>query len=54
MTMGDSIEGSRSLIFDSSNAITTSYSERISMNSCLSAEKRNPDFDLHTGDMFRS
>ena len=42
MTIGGSIEASRSPISDSSNAIAPSYSNRISMNSCFLAGERNP------------
>src|SRR6266496_3084097 len=39
---GGSMEGSRSLISDSSNAIAALYSKRMSMKSCFSTGVRNP------------
>src|SRR6266496_1547650 len=42
MTIGGSIEASRSPISDSSNAIAPSYSNRMLMNSCFSAGERKP------------
>ena len=40
MTTGDSMEGCRSPISDSSKAIAPSYSKRMSTNSCFSAGER--------------
>src|SRR5438046_2057557 len=42
MTIGGSIEASRSPISDSSNAIAPLYSNRMSMNSCFLAGERKP------------